>query len=110
MRVIPLNQTAVELLQRKTLREGLVFRGKRAGKVNPNFVGEKIREAIRRAGLDRRLHFHSLRHTFASLLVMKGVSLYQVQKLLGHSSPQITEMYAHLQNGEMHGVVEKIAL
>ena len=39
---------------------------------------------------------HSLRHTFASNLVQRGVSIYHVQKLLGHSTIQTTERYAHL--------------
>ncbi len=36
--------------------------------------------------------------------------LYQVQRLLGHSSPRVTEIYAHLQNGEMHDVVNKLVV
>jgi len=37
-----------------------------------------------------------LRHTFASVLINKGVSIYEVQTLLGHSTIQMTQRYAHL--------------
>lgn len=40
--------------------------------------------------------FHSLRHTYATLLLSKGVELITVSKLLGHSSIQITEIYSHV--------------
>ena len=47
---------------------------------------------------DRRdkVTFHTLRHTYASMLVQKGVDIYQVKELLGHSSIALTERYSHL--------------
>ena len=39
---------------------------------------------------------HKLRHTFASHLVRNGVDIYTVSKLLGHTTVQMTEIYAHL--------------
>ncbi|MDR2646076.1 MAG: site-specific integrase [Holosporaceae bacterium] len=53
---------------------------------------------INRGIADRRQRvvFHSLRHTYASWLVMSGVDLYMVQKLMGHSTIAMTERYSHL--------------
>jgi site-specific recombinase XerD len=48
------------------------------------------------------VRIHDLRHTYASLLINKGVSLYEVQTLLGHSSVQMTQRYAHLQPDLLH--------
>lgn len=55
------------------------------------------------------VRLHDLRHTFASLLINKGVSLYEVQTLLGHSSPQMTQRYAHLQPNLLHARTEIVA-
>ncbi len=110
VRTIPLNQTVLDVLGALPHREGLVFRGVRGGHACGNHVSRTFRKAVRAAGLNRRVHYHSLRHGFASLLVQKGVSLYQVQKLLGHASARVTEVYSHLQSAQMHGVVEMIDL
>jgi site-specific recombinase XerD len=53
---------------------------------------KKVRD---QAGLPH-LRLHDLRHSFASTLVNNGVSLYDVQKLLGHASIKTTQRYAHL--------------
>ncbi|GEM_PF-368523 len=51
--------------------------------------------ALRRAGL-RRVDMHSLRHSFASALIISGAPVTEVQYLLGHSSPQTTlKVYSH---------------
>jgi site-specific recombinase XerD len=44
----------------------------------------------------QKVVFHTLRHTYASWLVMSGVDLYTVQKLMGHSTIAMTERYSHL--------------
>ena len=52
-----------------------------------------------KAGCDAGLHdfrVHDLRHSFASILVNNGVSIYEVQNLLGHASINTTKRYAHL--------------
>lgn len=54
------------------------------------------------------VRLHDLRHTFASNLVNKGVSIYEVQKLLGHSNISITQRYAHLSNQSLIDAVNMI--
>jgi len=51
--------------------------------------------ARKRAGL-KEVRIHDLRHSFASFLVNAGRSLYEVQKLLGHTQVKTTQRYAHL--------------
>lgn len=51
------------------------------------------------------LRIHDLRHTFASILVQKGVPIYQVSTLLGHSDTRITQKYAHFSPVHLHEAV-----
>lgn len=64
----------------------------------------KVRDA---AGL-RDVSLHVLRHTAASRLVQAGVDLYTVGNLLGHSSPQITARYAHLNVDHLRSAVRHL--
>jgi integrase len=65
-------------------------------------------------GLRRRVGFtdvswHTLRHTFASLLLMAGVPINSVQYLMGHSSIQMTMRYAHLAPGALDDAMRSLA-
>lgn len=62
----------------------------------------------RTAGL-AHVRMHDLRHTFASLLVNGGASLYSVQDALGHSNPKITMRYAHLADHTQRLAIQKAA-
>jgi integrase/recombinase XerD len=61
-----------------------------------DYVSKTFKQACKDAGMDNAIHFHSLRHSFASNLVQKGVNLYTIKELLGHSSIATTEIYSHL--------------
>ena len=52
------------------------------------------------------LHFHDLRHTFATRLVQAGEDLYKVQVLLGHKGAAMTQRYAHHYPESLRGSVE----
>ncbi len=57
-----------------------------------------IREASRRAGIDPPVSFHIIRHTYGSLLAMRGTPLDVIAAALGHSDTRMTSRhYAHLQ-------------
>jgi site-specific recombinase XerD len=54
------------------------------------------------------VNFHTLRHTFASWAVMRGVSLKELQELLGHSSLAMTMRYAHLAPERLRSAVTRL--
>ena len=55
---------------------------------------------LHKQGLNLKLNFHSLMQSFASWLVQKGVSIYEVSKLLDHSDIKVTKIYPHLREGD----------
>ncbi|MCB9026759.1 MAG: tyrosine-type recombinase/integrase [Bdellovibrionaceae bacterium] len=61
---------------------------------------EVFKRTLLRAGFKQneknKIVFHGLRHTFASHWMMRGGDLFKLQKILGHSTPQMTQRYAHL--------------
>jgi integrase len=95
-RSITLNTLALSLLKsiEPVPENPFVFPSPVTGKPSPSlhFPWERIRA---RAGL-QDLRLHDLRHSFASFLVNKGISLYIVQGLLGHQNSRYTQRYAHL--------------
>jgi len=62
-------------------------------------------QARERTGLDH-VHWHDLRHTFASWLIQAGTDLLIVSKLLGHANVTVTQRYAHLANNQLADAVD----
>ena len=65
-------------------------------------ISSATRDAAKRAKL-RGVSLHTVRHSTASWLVQAGIPLYEVQTILGHSTPTMTMRYAHLAPGFLAG-------
>lgn len=70
-----------------------------------NWVTHQFTEIRDRAGLPD-VSAHTFRHTFASRLVQRGVDIYKVQKLLGHSDIRMTERYSHLAPSSLDDAID----
>ena len=71
------------------------------------YMDATLKKVVKRAEL-KNVTLHSLRHTFASHLVMGGVSLREVQELMGHRSYETTLQYAHLSEDHVKKQVNKL--
>ncbi|MBI4064576.1 MAG: tyrosine-type recombinase/integrase [Elusimicrobia bacterium] len=108
VRHIPLNDRLLRVL-REVTRNGspYIFPNISGATLIGNLLSRDFRRLAKRCGL-KNTSIHSLRHSFASHLVMQGVNLYTVQKLLGHSSIKTTEIYAHLAPNYLSSAVSKL--
>ncbi len=69
--------------------EGLVFKGFRR-----SMAQQPFKKWVKAAGIEKKLSFHCLRHSFATLLISLGIDVYVVSKMLTHRSVRTTQIYA----------------
>ena len=105
---LPLNMKALQILTERQLsfsggERVFSYQGK---PIKQHFISHKFRKLIKKSGINPQLNFHSLRHTFASWLIQKGVPIYQVSKLLTHSDLRVTQIYAHLSEQNLKDAVD----
>lgn len=73
-----------------------IFEGADGGPYSARSVQAIFSKAKRRSGISRYATVHTLRHSFATHLLEKGVDLRYIQELLGHASSKTTELYTHI--------------
>jgi integrase len=106
MRAIPLNKAAIEVLTAVGTQGEFehVFINTKTG--NPYICIKKTWSRIREEAGLANFRLHDLRHNYASMLVNSGRTLYEVQHILGHSDPKVTQRYAHLSTDTLHAAVD----
>ena len=110
IRSVPLNQSALNILgQLRT--EGCheyLFVSSTTGE-RMKYIHKVWHRLRAKAGLPD-LRLHDLRHQYASFLVNSGRTLYEVQHILGHSSPVVTQRYAHLSTKSLQDAADSASI
>ncbi len=75
--------------------------------IYPNYIREQIHKLTNELGISRRITPHMIRHSTATHLLDTGVDIRHVQKLLGHSSISVTEIYTHVSTTQLQSIIKK---
>jgi len=97
-----LNQGRPSLLGEK--RSNAIFLNRYGQRIIERRVQKIIQEYAERAGIDKRVHPHMLRHTFATHLLDGSADLRVVQELLGHANLSSTQIYTHITKSQARKV------
>jgi integrase/recombinase XerD len=116
-RVVPVGRTAIEALNRfieagrpKLVRPkspANVFLTKRGTPFAAVTLWLHIKNRVRRAGVERNMTPHMLRHSFATHLLEHGADLRVIQELLGHANISTTEIYTHVAGSRLREIHRK---
>lgn len=81
-----------------------VFQSERGGKLSERTLQMVFGKAMKKAGIEKKATFHSLRHSFATHLLENGVDVRYVQELLGHQNIRTTQIYTHITNPALKNI------
>jgi integrase len=103
---LPISDDAYQLLGER--KEGRIFRTLYA---TDTLI---VKLWIARAGINKNITFHCFRHTYATLLLDRGIDIYTVSKMLGHKDVKTTQIYANISNEKkrdaanvLQGIIQK---
>ena len=102
---LDLSEGATKILKERKKDEGLVFYDLPSKSANTR---EQLNRWCMKAGINKKISFHTARHTFATMLLTLDVDLYTVSKLLGHKDIKTTQIYAKIIDKKKQDAVNKI--
>lgn len=109
IRYIPINKNLIDILEelKENRNSDFVFSNRKGEMYKGDFRGS-IKNALVKAGIKKNLRFHDLRHTFAANYMMSGESITTLNKILGHSTLQMTMRYIHFSQDFIEGEIDKL--
>jgi integrase/recombinase XerD len=98
-RLVPLSKNILEILRKYYLRykpKEYLFEGQCGGRYSERSLDMVLKNAVKAAGIRKKINLHMLRHSYATHLLEAGTDLRYIQELLGHKSPKTTQIYTHV--------------
>ncbi len=98
-RMVPLSPLALDILRQYYSRykpKQYLFEGQTDGRYSENSIQAVFKNAKEKAGIEKPVTLHSLRHSYATHLLENGINLRYIQEILGHQSPKTTQLYTHV--------------
>ncbi|MFA5790578.1 MAG: tyrosine-type recombinase/integrase [Caldisericia bacterium] len=109
IRAIPIFPAVLDVLKRLPKNTKYVFMSSEKCKINKRNLQRRQFGKITKKLKLKDVTIHTLRHTFASHLAMKGVDLRTISQLLGHSNTKTTEIYSHIAQSHLDGAINQFA-
>jgi integrase/recombinase XerC len=101
-----INSIKAYLVNRNKKADSQLFMGRAGTKLTSRSIERMIRKYAKKAGLEKRVTPHTLRHSFATHLLGGGADLKVVQELLGHSSLSTTQIYTHITKEKLKSIYD----
>lgn len=104
-RQVPLSEKILELLRKyyqKYRPSHYLFEGPGGKKYSSQSINAVLRRACQKADIKKKVTAHTLRHSYATHMLEKGIDIRYVQLLLGHSHIKTTEIYTHLSTRKLN--------
>lgn len=106
-RRVPLSEKMLEALRDYYTiykPQDYLFEGQKGGQYTSRSAARVLQRSAARAGIDRKVTLHTLRHSFATHLTQRGVNVQYLQAILGHNSPKTTMLYTHLSGKDIKDI------
>ena len=101
---LDITEQAADIMGERGKNEDYIF----TDVFTPDCTNKTIQNWVLRAGIDKKITFHTSRHTFATMMLTLGADLYTTSKLLGHADVKMTQVYAKIINQKKDDAVNLV--